>query len=66
MRQSRGLAFRVLTMSMRWEIVRGWNWIAASAAPPRNDVGAGVAPHSPFTIPDVALSTHDSGGKPAG
>jgi hypothetical protein len=39
-RQSRGLAFRVVRMSMslRREIVRGWNWIATSAAPPRNDV----------------------------
>ena len=32
--------------SMRWKIVRGWNWIAASAAPPRNDERAGVLPPS--------------------
>ncbi|NMQ28740.1 hypothetical protein E4Q23_13835 [Candidatus Accumulibacter phosphatis] len=59
-RQSRGLAFHVFSVhdvngAMRREIVRGWNWIAASAAPPRNDVGgwcgaAFTSDHSPLTI----------------
>ena len=34
-RQFRGLAFRVANESMRREIVTGWNWFAASVAPPR-------------------------------
>jgi hypothetical protein len=36
--------------SMRRTIVRGWHWIAASAAPPRNDVRAGVVPHCALRI----------------
>ena len=71
-RQSSGLAFRAINASMRRESARGWNWIATSAAPPRNDVPDDVAAAFTtfpaflplFTIPDEAHSKPGSGAKP--